>query len=255
MSLILRILALIALCPVVALGSGFITVADEATVPWPDDWYLGSDSLTYPFRLIYHNDSAEVVVYKSNISEAQQIRNDVELKDAVDVVIGDVIGALHESQLYTSNGYYENYRAIFVLEFKSSDSLTDLPVRHRLTGILYRPPAGGQLLFTIWGKATESVYERIRPAMEMIQDGFAYQGDYEDNVFPPHEQHNWRTALLVALAVAGLLFVFLRRRHRQPSTMTIKPHFWTCTCGRANHDNDTTCRRCGRARPDKPSPV
>jgi hypothetical protein len=254
MSVILRILILTILWSATALGSGFITIADETSIPWPDDWYLGSDSLTYPFQLIYHNDSAEIVVYKSRITEAEEIRDHVELKEAVDLVADDVIGALHESQIYTSTGYFDNYRAIFVLEFKSSDSLSGLPVRHRLAGILYRLPDDGQLLFTIWGKAAESIYERVRPAMEMVQEGFAYQGTYEESVFPP-QRRSWWPAVLIALAAAGLLFVFLRKRHRGPAQPAIKPHFWTCQCGRLNHDSNTACRRCGRVRPDSSSPV
>jgi len=250
---IFRILTLIALTSATALGSGFITVADEVSLPWPDNWYLGSDSLNYPFQLIYQNDSAEIVLYKSHITEEEAIIDHVELKEAVDLVASDVIGALHQSQLYTSTGYFDSFRAIFVLEFRSSDSLSGLPVQHRLAGILYRLPAGGQLLFTIWGKAAESVYERVRPSMELVQDGFAYQGQYADTVFPPR-QRKWWPAALIGLAAAGLVFVFLRRRHRVITRPALKPHFWTCECGRLNHDNNQTCRRCGRSRPDSSTP-
>lgn len=254
MKSLLRIATILLLAAPSALGSGFITIGNEASIPWPDDWYLGSDSLNFPFQLIYHNDSAEIVVYKSQISESEEIRNHLELKDAVDLVASDVIGALHESQLYTSTGYFDTSRASFVLEFKSSDSLSGLPVRHRLAGILYRQPDDGQLLFTIWGKAAEQVYDEVSPAMEFVQSGFAYQGDCADTVFPP-SRRNWWMATLIALGVAGMLLVILRWRHRRPAGPTVKAHFWTCQCGRANHDSSTSCRRCGRPRPTSPTAI
>jgi hypothetical protein len=197
--------------------------------------------------LVYENDSAEIAIFKSIIAPEEIIRDHGELKQSVDMVIEDVIGELPEARMYTSTGFYDVYRAGFILEFTSTDSLSDIPMRHQLSGILYRTPSDGQVLFTIWAKSVESLYPDLKETMELVRMGFSYRGDYVPEVFAPR-QRSWWPFVLIGVAIAGLVFVQIKRRSRPEPSEVRKTNFWTCECGRLNHDDLPTCNRCGRAR-------
>jgi hypothetical protein len=167
--------------------------------------------------------------------------------------VDDIVDSLPASRLYTSTGFYDDYRAGFVLEFESLDTLSGLPVRHRLAGIIYRLPDESQLLFTVWGKASETLYPSVKESMAWIQEGLAYRGAYQPQVFA-QVGIAWWPFVLIAVAIAGLIFVHLRRRRRAVEEYRVRVNFWTCECGRLNHNEHETCRRCGRARPIEHSP-
>jgi len=239
---LLIVLALASTCG----ATGFVRLADEAELPWPDNWYLGSDSLAFPFRLIYQNDSAEILIFRSVIGADQAIRNHRELKQAVDLVITDVIDSLPGARLQTSTGFYDTVRAGFVLEFTSLDTISSAIVQHRLAGIVYREPGGGQLLFTLWGKAPTAIFPEVKPAMKMMQEGFAFRGDHEPEVFVGGGR-NWWPFVMIGIAVAAL--VLLRSRRRAGSAPVPRGGTWRCECGRTNVADTPLCRRCDRARP------
>jgi len=224
-----------------------VGLADEISIPLPDNWLLATDTVNYPFQLVFGEDGAEILVFRSVISSADMIVDDTDLRVSVRQVEKDVIGSLPEGRLLTSTGVMETSRAGFALEFSSFDSTSGAVLRHRLVGYIYRHPDNYQLLFTIWGKSTEPLYTSVEPTIRQVQDGFLYKGAYTATVFPSGTGKSLWMLLLLAMVVVGL-FVFYaprRRRSNQPIPMPDN-HFWLCTCGRRNHDSAASCLRCGR---------
>lgn len=193
----------------------FVRIADEAEFPLPDNWYLTTDTLSFPVQLVYENELAEILLFESQLAVEDIITNQDELRGSVDLVIEDAIGALPEGKLQTSTGFYDGYRAGFVLEFASTDSATSTLIQHRLKGIIYRHPEGYQLLFTIWGKCAQADYGELREAMEFVQDGFFYRGEYEEDIFGERPMSYWPIVLL-GLALVGLM-LFRPRKSKTPA--------------------------------------
>lgn len=196
---------------VCAEGNRFARIAGDVEIPVPADWHLATDTSSLPAQLIYFNDSAEVLVFRSEIARNDMITDEKDLKKSVDLVINDVIKTLPEGQLRVSSGFYEGFRTGFVLEFASRDSVSGVPLEHRIRGVIYRLPDNRQVLFTIWGKAAASVYPRAKDAVKFVQDGFAYRGEYEKSVFGGHSMSYWPLAI-VAMGLLGLLLLRFRRR-------------------------------------------
>jgi len=193
----------------------FVRVAGDIELPVPVNWYLASDTAALPAQLVFYNDSAEILVFRSEIAEAEMIADENELRKSVDLVIDDVINTLPEGQLRVSSGFYEGFRAGFNLEFASRDSLTGVPLEHTIRGIIYRLPDDRQVLFTVWGKAAASVYPRVRDALNLVQDGFAYRGEYEHDVFAGRSMSYWP---LVLILMAILVLILLRPPWRRTRT-------------------------------------
>jgi hypothetical protein len=229
-----------------------VRLAEEISIPMPDNWLLATDTADYPFQLVFGQDGAEILVFRSVISRADMIVDDTGLRVSVRQVEKDVIGSLPEGRLLTSTGVMETSRAGFALEFSSFDSTSGAVLRHRLVGYIYRHPDDYQLLFTIWGKSTEPLYAAVAPAIRQVQDGFRYEGACTATVFPSGTGKSLWMLLLLAMVVIGL-FVFYaprRRRDKEPISMPDN-HFWLCTCGRRNHESTATCLRCGRSQTQK----
>ena len=132
---------------------------------------------------------------------------------SVDLVIEEAIESLPDGQLHTSTGFYDEYRAGFVLEFGSTDSASGTLIEHRLKGTIYRHPDGHQILFTIWGKCAQADYADLREAITFVQDEFVYRGEHEAEVFGTRSMSYW-PIILVAVAFLGLMLLRPRKRQK-----------------------------------------
>lgn len=184
----------------------FVRVGGDIVLPVPANWYLASDTAELPAQLVFYNDSAEILVFRSEIAEADMIADENELRKSVDLVVDEVINTLPEGQLRVSSGFYEGFRTGFNLEFASRDSLTWVPLEHTIKGIIYRLPDDRQVLFTVWGKAVAGVYPQVRDAISLVQDGFAYRGEYEHEVFVGRSMSYW-PLVLILMAILGLIML------------------------------------------------
>ncbi len=258
-SLTMKVFLLTLLFLAVTTGSiiagDFITLVDEIRLPVPPGWILGSDSSQYPFQLVARDLGAEVILHRSKIWEQEAIVDEVSLRRSVETIVSEVIPNLPSSQLLSSHGYYDKYRASFVLEFRSIDTLQQLRLRHRMMGILYRHPEGHQILFTLAGKSLSEKYAQNEAAIKLIQSGFAYLGVFEKDVFD-RKEFPWYSVLALMLVI-GLLFFFrsFRSKHDQVRFAEDK-NFWRCPgCERLNPRHHAHCRRCGYQCPELDPPT
>lgn len=214
MILVLRIFLVLAVIAGGVQAQTVVRVAGDVELPVPDNWFLATDTLEFPLQLVYYNDSAEILLFRSELRGDDAMRDETELKGSVDLVVNDVIKLLPDGQLFSSTGFYDVYRTGFVLEFGSSDSASGTPLRHSLKGVIYRHSDDYQIMFTIWGKATADLYPEVSEAVKQVQTEFAYSGPYQDEVFVPAAMSYWMLAF-VGLALLGL--IMLRpKRPRKP---------------------------------------
>ena len=231
-------------------ANDFVLLAGEIQIPLPESWSLVTDSLDFPFQLVHDEEAAEILIFRAEISADEAVTDEIALKKSVDNIIDDVILSLPQAKLLTSSGFYETHRTGFVLEFVSLDTISQTPLWHRLEGVLYRHPDNHQILYTIWGKTTMQEYDDISGAISLVQDGFVYKGKHENEVFAPRQQSYW-LLFLVMMIVVGLFFYFRpKSRSEHLPTSSRVSHFWRCECGRLNHRDSITCRRCGRKQTD-----
>lgn len=231
-------------------AAGFLELADEIRIPLPEGWELTGDSAAYPFQIVNASRTAEVLIFRSEVAADDAVNNSANLRAAVDQIVEDVILTLPDARLLTSNGYQQDNRAWFVLDFTSRDSLSDEGIRHRLMASLYRHPDGYQIMFTVWGKSSLDEIESEATDIKLIQDLFAYRGPSEKAVFTPERSGTTLLTYVGALmAIVILVFVFVKRGRRAGGHgFSEESHFWRCECGRMNHNNYATCRRCGKER-------
>jgi hypothetical protein len=217
MSSILRfIVIMLALTPGASAGQ-FVRIAGEVELPLPDNWRLTTDTSVLPAQLVSDNDPAEILVFQSEIAHDDLITDQGQLKKSVDLVIDEVISTLPEGQLRVSTGFYEGVRTGFVLEFASIDSLSGLPLEHSIKGIIYRISPDSQRLYTVWGKATAAVFPRVKESIRLVQDGFAYRGAQEPEVFGTRSISYW---WLIPLAVSVGALLLLRSARRKANVQT-----------------------------------
>jgi hypothetical protein len=207
------ILAAVALLPVTADANQLVRIAGDVDIAVPTDWRLATDTAAFPVQLIHRSDSAEVLMFRSDIAEGDLIQDEHDLKKSVDLVINEVINNLPEGLLRVSTGFYDKYRTGFTLEFASVDSLSGIALEHSIRGIIYRLPGDRQVMFTVWGKAAAAKWPQVKEAVERIQDEFAYRGEYESEVFAGKSMSYWPLLLLVV----GLIGLFLLRPGRRKS--------------------------------------
>jgi len=117
---------------------------------------------------------------------------------------------------------------------------------HRLKGILYNHPDGHQLLFTLWGKANSDGKDILREEVLFLQNNFAYFGESDEMILIEQKPFDWRLLFVLGIMFIFLLFFFKRKSRRQGIEFSADSHFWRCECGRQNHNNNKTCKRCGR---------
>ncbi len=250
MKVLLTSLVLLLCLFAAAQSNDLLQIGEDVQLPLPDNWLPGSDTLALPLQLVHSEYPAELLVFRSEIDADDIISDEVTLKTAVDVVIAEVIMTLPEAELLASTGFYDGNRAGFVLDFTSVDSVGGRPLRHRLKGIIYRHPDNHQMLFTVWGKSTVDDYPELEQSIAFIQSEFEYRGEQAAAVFGPPPRSYWPLGMVVLGVIA--LFYYLRSRAKKndPMPLPAESRFWHCGCGRANHEEHSRCRRCGRPRAD-----
>ncbi len=245
-------LLLTAIMCIPAYGGGFVQLADDSRIPLADGWNLAADSGAYPFQLINAEGTAELLIFRSVIAGNESIRNEQQLKASVDLVVQDVIMTLPEAKLLSSTGYNDDSRVGFALDFTSFDEEREVNVLHRLKAVLYQRPDGDQLLFSLWGKAAADAEPAAMNEIRLMQEEFAYRGDYELKIFRSSTGYDWYlVGFLFAMLIVMILVLKRRQRRTQPA-FSAEANFWRCSCGRLNHNDFPKCRRCGRARTTEP---
>lgn len=234
-----------------AQGNQILELADELRMPLPGGWAVDSVTAGYPYRLISPDSSSEMLIFRSLISKELAVGSPEDFRFSVDSIINSVILELPQAELLTNNGYSEGDRAWFVLEFLTTDTVMSISLWHRLQGMLYRHPGGDQLMFTLWGRRPVTVAADIGDDFRTIQDGFSYVGPATEDVFTaPPLISNWYFAALFAILI---ILLWLRKRGQRKVEFSTQQNIWRCECGRMNHLENSTCRRCGREQ--TPSPV
>jgi hypothetical protein len=109
-----------------------LEVAGEVTLPLPDNWLVTTDTESFPVQLLYIEGGAEILLFRSVVSDDELITSEEDLRLSVKEVETGVIGDLPDGTLLTSTGFYESDRTGFVLEFLSTDTVSGMPLMHRL---------------------------------------------------------------------------------------------------------------------------
>ncbi|MBD3402999.1 hypothetical protein GF420_08885 [candidate division GN15 bacterium] len=190
------------------------TVAGEARVPLADNWLITGDTLEYPLTLLHRGGGAELLVFRSPIVADETVENQRQLRSAVDNVVDNVILTLPDARLETNTGFYETVRTGFVLEFTSTDTTVDSTLKHRLMTAIYRLPDDEQVMFTLWGKGLAGGWSGVEPSIRLMQDGFVFLGEHQEQVFVSKGSRNW-ALLAVGLAVIAVFVLLTRGRSRR----------------------------------------
>lgn len=223
----------------------FMEFAGEARTAVPAGWFLSNEGDEYPFQIVNDELSAELLIFKSTIDEDESITTEEELKLSVDKVIKDVILTLPQAQLLTNTGVLERKRVWFALDFTSFDEERGIELTHRLKGVMYRHPDGHQILFSLWGKAASNAPPEFMDQLRFMQEEFAYFGDSETEFFAQERATEW-IAIGVLMIMLVVMIIILRRRRAQQINFSQSENIWRCECGRLNHNDHQTCRRCGK---------
>jgi hypothetical protein len=237
--------ALMLLPPVSARADVTVDLAQRAEILLPAGWAMDITHDDFPYMFEHDQFAAEMLISLSTIPQPETLNNPGELKSAVEFVIADVIAPLPNARLLTNTGFNDIERAGFALDFITDDSLNNMQIRHRLTGIIYRDTDGKQLLYTLWAKADHEEFPYVRADIWLMQQSFTMTADHALDVFAAPTGGNWRY-LPAILLLAALFLLIKNRRGKQDRVLGRMQHsFWRCPCGRLNHNRHTACRRCG----------
>ncbi|MEW6411839.1 MAG: hypothetical protein AB1483_05105 [Candidatus Zixiibacteriota bacterium] len=223
----------------------FVEFGGEAQTAVPESWFVSSEGDEYPYQIVNDDLSAELLIFKSTIDESETITNEEELKLSVEKVINEVILTLPQAQLLTNTGVLERKRVWFALDFTSFDEERGIELIHRLKGVMYRHPDGHQILFSLWGKAAVNAPPQVMDQIRLMQEEFSYSGDSESEFFAQENSSEW-LAIGVMMVMLVVMIMILRRRRAQKINFSDEANFWRCECGRLNHNDHQTCRRCGQ---------
>ncbi len=237
---------IILICSMQIHASEIVDLAGEVRIPLPADWQVTGDSGQFPFQIINQQQSAELLIYKSIISEEEKVLNNKELKESVDIIIKEIVLTLPEAKLLSNTGKIDDNRIIFSFEFTSTDTMTLGMIFHRLNGFLYGHPNGEQILFTLWGKTNSEGKDVLQHEILFMQNNFAYYGESLQRAYLPEESVDIKSLFLILFIIVATLFVFKKFKNSGTIQFSEDSHFWRCTCGRQNHNNHETCKRCGQ---------
>lgn len=230
----------------VGAANSFIEIGDRARLPLPDGWNVSGSADDFPVRITHSEISAELLLYETVLTGEDVIPGPGAFQVAVDEVLDSVVLQLPDALLLSSTGYDKQGFGVFEIEFVTSDTVSTTEIRHRLVGKLYRHVEGFQLLYTLWGKASQGMYPSIRGDLARMQDGFRYVGAADELVFESSDGDT-RWYLLLLFAILAVLFV-MRRRRAVKETATGHVRTWQCPCGRINYIGNEECRSCGEPR-------
>jgi len=211
----------------------------------PEGWSSPSDRTDFPYHVTNNTTGAELLIFKSILEKSEAITSNKELKLSVDAVVDNFILNQPEAKLLTSSGYFESNRVHFDIEFTSLDTVSNIPLWHRLTGYIYEHPDGHQFLFTLWGQCPLESMTDVKSKLTVIQSSFIYSGPAVEKLFSGHASPAW--FYMGALAVLIICLVFFKRRQLKIREINISDNknFWRCQCGRLNHNSHDQCRWCG----------
>ena len=225
--------------------SGLIRLATESILPLPPGWSAPDDTLSYPFRITHDSARAELILFKSEISKEESITSDFELRGSVQKVIDDVILTLPDARILTNSGHYDIERCGFVIEFMSTDSLSNVVLHHRISGIIYRLSHGSQVLFTLWGKAPDDRFSEVQNDFLMMQENFEFTGEHIADVYKHTQRSDMFLYGLLAIML-GLLTYFRRARSVLKIRKSVSDRdLWYCPCGTPNLGKTGACHACG----------
>ncbi len=200
------------------------SIGHGLSVDLPPGWEVISDTLALPVHIVNDAANTQFSVFRSEFAATDAVNNQAELKNSVQKVIDEVILALPHAKLLTSTGFNQTYRAGFVLEFVSEDTIAKVTLRHRFEGVLYRLPDNRQALFTLWAKAPIESFAVVDSTIRQIQASFEYRGPQEASVFPPKINPYIIVAILMLLAI-GLLYYTKSRRLQKSRSADGSGHF------------------------------
>ncbi len=227
-------------------ASEIVDLAGEIRIPLPVNWQVTGDSGQFPFQIINQQQSAELLIYKSIISEDEKVLNNKELKESVDIIIKEIVLTLPEAKLLSNTGKIDFNRIIFSFEFISTDTITLGKIFHRLNGFLYGHPNGEQILFTLWGKTNFEGKDILQHEILFMQSNFAYYGESLARVYTTEKEFDIKLLFLVLFIIVATLFLFKKFKNSGTIQFSKNSNFWRCSCGRQNHNNNLRCKRCGQ---------
>jgi len=240
------IICLLVLCSSSQAGNQVVQLHDDVRIPLPKGWEVTPGLGDFPYQLTSKEISAELLVFKSIIAKDQAVHDKQGFRHAVDSVIDVVIMQLPRAEVLINQGFLEGDKAWFVIEFLTLDTVTAISLWHRIQGTLYQAPEGHQLLFTLWGRVAPSVSSEAELDFVHMMDGFAYGGQIVPDVFgTPSDNLRYYVGAMFALVI---FYMLARRRQQQMKRVGFaeRETLWRCECGRLNHRNSGSCRRCGR---------
>jgi hypothetical protein len=212
----------------------------------PDPWTVMNTQFEYPVDITTNGGAVELQIFRTDLEPGQSISTPEELKISVQRVVDSVILSLPDAKLISNTGFDETQRVGFALEFISTDDNSSV-LRHRLMGWLYRHPDGHQMLFTLWGKGTVQDYSPHDNEIRQMQAGFEYTGPHEGMALATGSR-NWALpAVVILMAVAGLLY-YRSSRRAKPRMSMIDESGWKCNCGAYNAPDLHQCRQCKQSR-------
>ena len=188
-----------------------------------------------------------MLVFKSIISGDGIISDEKELKIAVDQVVKDVILSLPEAVLLTNTGKREDNRVSFTFEFLSMDTVNFIELKHRLKGVMFRHPDNYQILYTLWAKSAEIDATENIPVLVSMQEDFEYYGPATADFFYNPDSLNWTWGAILIIIIIMVMYFFKKRNRSDDIDFADDTSFWRCDCGRLNHNQYKTCRRCGKS--------
>ncbi len=233
-------------------AGGFIELAGESKIALADGWRLNGDNVEYPFQIVNEDLTAELLNFRSIISANETIETEQELKLSVDDVIEDVIMTLPDAILLTSTGYFDQNRVWFALDFVSYETETAVQLQQRLKGVIYKHPDGHQILFSLWAKVAVGSPASIMNELRLMQDEFAYTGEAERQIFGQSVTYDWYLIGFLFIVLIAMLFVLKKQRRDDKIAFSTDTNFWRCGCGRLNHNDNATCKRCGSLHETEP---
>lgn len=223
--------------------------AEDIVLQLPMGWMV-TDTPDYPIRIVNSPPSAEILIFRSEISPDELVRSPEDLRLSVDAVIEEIILPLPEAKMLTNTGTFDTRSTGFILEFTSLDTELNMTLHHRFNGRIFSHPDGHQLLYTLWARGTADEWPFIEQTFIEMQESFDYVGPQQDSVFG---SSNWSwQPIYYAGAIIVVLFLIMMVTKRQAKLNKVAfsddPNVWRCDCGRLNHTDVMRCRRCGRDR-------